>query len=69
MTTEGWYWCFTHDRVEAANERDDPDNVLGPYATAEAAADWRSTTEQRADAWKEADKAWSGDDDTPDDDT
>jgi hypothetical protein len=63
MTAEGWYWCFTHDRVEAAGERDDPDNVLGPYPTAEAAADWRSTTEQRDDAWKDADKAWSGDDD------
>jgi len=67
MSTEAWYWCFTHDRVEGAEQRDDPDNSLGPYPSAVAAADWRSTTEQRAEAWKQADEEWSGDDEADDD--
>ncbi len=67
MTAEAWYWCFTHDRVENAEQRDDPDNALGPYATAAEAADWKSRAEDRNEAWKEADKEWAGDDedDTP----
>lgn len=68
MTTEGWYWCFTHDRVEAAEQRDDPDNSLGPYSTAAEATDWRSKSEKRDEAWIEADKEWSGDDEDEDED-
>ncbi len=66
MDAERWYWCFTHHRVESADQRDDPDNALGPYPSAAEAADWRSRAEARAEAWKEADEAWSGDDE-PDD--
>jgi hypothetical protein len=61
MTSEGWYWCFTHERVEGAGERDDPDNTLGPYATAVEAADWRARVEERNERWREDDEAWSGD--------
>jgi hypothetical protein len=62
-----WYWCLTHERVESAEERDDLENTLGPYATEEAARNWRDTVESRNDAWDEEDKRWRGDDE--DDDT
>lgn len=66
MDGERWYWCFTHDRVESGDQRDDPDNALGPYASAAEAADWRSKNEQRTEAWAEADKAWDDDEDAGD---
>lgn len=62
MSDDGWYWCFTHERVEARDERDDPDNALGPYPSPEAATNWRDKVEERAEVWKEADDAWAGED-------
>ena len=62
MTATEWYWCLTHDRAEQAAVRDDPDNALGPYPSAEAAADWRRLNEDRALKWKVEDEAWTGDD-------
>ena len=56
-----WYWCLSHQRPEKSDERDDPDNTLGPYATAEAARNWKQTVDDRAEQWKEQDEAWSGD--------
>ena len=66
MTTEGWYWCLTHERVEAGDDRDDPDNTLGPYATQAEAANWRARGEERNQRWQDDDKAWAGDDDGSD---
>ena len=60
MTSATWYWCLTHERAESAEVRDDPDNALGPYPTAEAAADWRRLNEERALKWKVEDDAWNG---------
>ncbi len=60
MSTIEWYWCLTHERAEPASERDDPDNALGPYESADAAADWRSRHEERALKWKADDEAWDG---------
>lgn len=65
VTDMQWYWCLTHQRAEAADQRDDPENTLGPYASAEAARDWKQTADDRAEKWKEQDEAWSGDE--PDD--
>jgi hypothetical protein len=62
MTASEWYWCLTHDRAEAAEVRDDPDNALGPYPSAEAAANWRQLNEERAAKWKAEDEAWTGED-------
>ena len=62
-----WYWCLTHSRVEAADERDDPDNALGPYESADAARNWRDRVEERAEAWKAEDEAWDGDPDLEED--
>ena len=60
MADGEWYWCLTHERAEPAATRDDPDNALGPYDSAEAAADWRRINEERALKWKVEDEAWNG---------
>ena len=60
MADGDWYWCLTHERAEPAANRDDPDNTLGPYDSAEAAADWRRINEERALKWKVEDEAWNG---------
>lgn len=62
MTTDGWYWCLTHARVETAEDRDDPDNSLGPYPSAAEAADWQARVEARNARWQEADEEWFGTD-------
>lgn len=59
-----FYWCLTHSRVEGADERDDVDNALGPYATREDAQNWKERVEERAEAWKADDEAWEGDDES-----
>lgn len=63
MSATEWYWCLTHQQAETADERDDPDNSLGPYPSAEAARDWKKTSEERNEAWEAADEEWSGEDD------
>ena len=60
MSTTEWYWCLTHERPETAENRDDPDNTLGPYPTEAAARDWKATNEARDEAWKEEDERWLG---------
>lgn len=64
MSEIRWYWCLTHERPEAFDERDDPDNALGPYKSAEAARSWKQRNEERAEAWQEQDEAWEGTDET-----
>ena len=49
MTATEWYWCLAHERAETAEDRDDPDNALGPYDSAEAARDWKARSEARAE--------------------
>jgi hypothetical protein len=66
MAATQWYWCLTHGRTEAHEERDDPDNALGPYPTEDAARNWKQLNEERSEAWKAQDEAWSGE--PPDDD-
>lgn len=66
MSATQWYWCLTHGRAEQAERRDDPDNALGPYASADAAADWKQTNEARAARWKAEDEAWDGEPAEPD---
>jgi hypothetical protein len=63
MSDGEWYWCLTHGRVEPAEERDDPENALGPYASEADARDWKRINEERAAKWKADDEAWNGDDD------
>lgn len=61
MQATEWYWCLTHEQAETAAQRDDPDNALGPYESAEAARDWRTRHEDRALKWKLEDEEWTGD--------
>ena len=60
MTSAAYYWCLTHERVEAADDRDDVDNCLGPYPTMAAAQNWKETSEARSEKWKEDDDEWFG---------
>ena len=60
MSEIEWYWCLTHERAETADDRDDPDNALGPYESPEAARDWRQLHEDRALKWKLEDEEWTG---------
>lgn len=66
MQTTRWYWCLTHERVESDDERDHPENALGPYDTPEQARNWKERVEDRAEAWDEQDEAWEGSDDDAD---
>lgn len=60
MDTTEWYWCLTHTRPEPADERDDPDNALGPYPSEAAARNWKQQHEARDAAWRAQDEAWDG---------
>ena len=60
MSTTEWYWCLTHERAETGDQRDDPDNSLGPYPSADAARNWRTRVEERNEEWAEQDIEWSG---------
>jgi hypothetical protein len=63
MTDEQWYWDLVKGCAVPASQRGKADNVLGPYATMEEAEHWKDRVEARNEAWKEADEAWSGEDD------
>lgn len=68
MSTTEWFWCLTHERAETEEDRDEPENSLGPYPSEAAARDWKATNEARNEAWKEEDERWHGtdeDDDSP----
>ncbi|MDQ2826387.1 MAG: hypothetical protein M3Y04_05440 [Actinomycetota bacterium] len=58
MSDTEWYWCLTHQRAERADERDDPDDSLGPYESKDAAEHWRERHDERATEWKAQDEAW-----------
>jgi len=52
-----WWWCLRHGRVEQ-----DPDvrasERLGPYESAEAAADWQARSERQNKRWDDDDERW-----------
>lgn len=62
MSTQ-WYWCLTHSRPETEDDRDEPENALGPYDTEADARNWKERVEERAAEWKAQDEAWDGEDD------
>lgn len=61
--TKEWYWSLTENRVITAEERGQAHEVLGPFPTKEAAADWQSTYAARNERWAEEDRQWRGDED------
>lgn len=42
MTTGQFYWCLVHKRVEEG-DAEAHDHQLGPFATREAAENWKLT--------------------------
>ncbi|WP_248837699.1 hypothetical protein [Frankia sp. AgKG'84/4] len=54
----GFWWCLDHERVE--NPPDAPGHRrLGPYDSADAAADWRRRLENRNQQWDDDDRRWA----------
>jgi hypothetical protein len=47
-----WYYCFKHQKVEIRDECRRRDR-MGPYPTAEDAANWRQRVAARNEAWEE----------------
>lgn len=50
MSDGDFYYCLTHATVEQGPVCRSADR-MGPYPTAAAAADWRTTHAAREDAW------------------
>ncbi len=57
-----WYWCQVHERPEPEGEACRAQDRLGPYATREAAINWKDRVDARNDRWDEQDDAWEGED-------
>lgn len=59
MSTNGWWWCFDHQRAE--HDPDSPGHRrLGPYDTEEEAEHWRERLDARNEAWEAEDERWTG---------
>ena len=56
---EQWYWDLERKTAVPASERGKGENVLGPYASKAEAENWQATTEQRNEAWDDADEEWN----------
>lgn len=54
-----YYWCTRHSRVET-EDRCRADVLMGPYPSAEAAANYAETAKGREDAWAADDERWEG---------
>lgn len=52
-----WYWCLRHNRAEST-ERCGAELRMGPYESAEAAAQYAEKAKARDDAWAEEDERW-----------
>ncbi|MDQ1715943.1 MAG: hypothetical protein QOC60_1888 [Frankiaceae bacterium] len=54
MADGEYFFCLTHETVEAGVGCRGADR-MGPYPSAEAAAQWRTAHASREDAWKATD--------------
>ncbi len=59
-STDQWYWCFEHQRTEHEGDQCRAANRLGPYATEDAARNWKATNDAREETWKAQDEEWEG---------
>lgn len=64
MSDVKWYWDLDRKQAVRADERGPGDNTLGPYDSRGEAENWRSTVDQRNEAWDDADDEWDGTDST-----
>ncbi|MGH8886265.1 MAG: hypothetical protein ACRDYX_14025 [Egibacteraceae bacterium] len=52
-----WYWCLDHRRAEQGKVC--PEKVrMGPYRSAEEAANWREKAKERNERWQDEDARW-----------
>lgn len=59
MTDSGgdWYWCLDHHRAEQGKAC--PEKArMGPYSSAEEAANWREKAKKRTERWQDEDARW-----------
>ena len=56
-TDTQWYYCLKHQRTERGQTCPAEDR-MGPYASEEAARDWRRRSQERNRTWDEDDAAW-----------
>lgn len=54
-----YWWCLHHATVEGEDGCPHAER-LGPYASADEAADALLRAQQRTDAWDRNDKEWNG---------
>ncbi|HET8658616.1 MAG TPA: hypothetical protein VFM55_06415 [Micromonosporaceae bacterium] len=59
-TSDGYFWCLRHSRVETASEACAAMHRLGPYPTAAEAERALQTVRERNEAWDAEDARWSG---------
>ncbi|MFK8022495.1 MAG: hypothetical protein AB8G26_00920 [Ilumatobacter sp.] len=62
-----WYWDLRRGRAVPAAARGIGSDMLGPYPTRDAAENWKSTVDERNDAWAEQDEDWDDSDPDPED--
>jgi len=67
--SEQWYFDLRRGVAVPAAQRGPGDDMLGPYATRAEAENWRNTVERRNDTWDDADEAWNGPENEPENDT
>ncbi|WBB79895.1 hypothetical protein O7606_00315 [Micromonospora sp. WMMD882] len=56
------YWCTRHHRVETVADVCPAKYVLGPYPSADDAANALQKVQERNEAWEAEDARWAGED-------
>ncbi|MBA2528736.1 MAG: hypothetical protein H0V19_02030 [Euzebyales bacterium] len=56
---ERWYWCLSHGLAEEGEQCPAKDR-LGPYGSAEEAANYAATVDARNEEWDSEDERWEG---------
>ena len=54
-----WYWCLRHQRAEST-QRCKADVLMGPYGSAQEAAQYSEKAAARNEAWDAEDERWEG---------
>jgi hypothetical protein len=57
-----WYWDLDKKVAVMAQDRGPGDHMLGPYPSKYEAEHWKDTSEQRNEAWDDADEQWTNPD-------
>ncbi|MPZ27061.1 MAG: hypothetical protein GEV12_11765 [Micromonosporaceae bacterium] len=60
MSSDGYYWCLRHKRVESGDNMCAARHRLGPFDTAAEAERALERVRERNEAWDEEDARWEG---------